>query len=117
METLIAEPASATGSVEVTMPPSDPAGQVTLRAWLKHPGEYVALDEAVCIVDLGDANAEIGSSAAGVLRMVAVAVGDRLPVGQTLAVIDVRDGALTAGRFAPGQEPGLKHPAAGIHSL
>jgi len=98
-ETLTQEPAAATGTVEVTMPPTGSELEVTVTAWLKHPGDRVDEGEALCLVGWGDASAEIASSAGGVMRMVTVAAGDRVTIGATLAVVDLRVGE---GRFATG---------------
>jgi pyruvate/2-oxoglutarate dehydrogenase complex dihydrolipoamide acyltransferase (E2) component len=83
----IADPTTPT--VEVTMPATDSQAAVTVAAWLKHPGEPVGEQEAICVVDVGGAKAEIGSPAAGLLRMVTVAAGQHVAVGATLAVVDV----------------------------
>ena len=96
-ETLTQEPAAVTGTVEVTMPATGSELDVTVTAWLKHPGDRVDEGEALCLVGWGDASAEIASSAGGVMRMVTVAAGDRVTIGATLAVVDLRDGL---GRFA-----------------
>ena len=92
-------------TVEVTMPPTGSEAPVTVTAWLKHPGETVADQEAICVVEWGEDSAEVASPAHGVLRMVTVAAGERLIVGSTLAVVDV---ALAAkpGRFSPGPPQG-----------
>jgi pyruvate/2-oxoglutarate dehydrogenase complex dihydrolipoamide acyltransferase (E2) component len=88
----------AGATIEVTMPPTGSEAPVTLIAWLKHPGETVASQEAICVVEWGESSAEVATPADGVLRMVTVAAGERLIVGSTLAVVDV---AVTAkpGRF------------------
>ena len=96
-ETLTREPAAATGTVEVTMPPTGSQLEVTVTAWLKHPGDQVNEHDALCLVAWGDASAEIASSASGVMRMVTVAAGDRVAVGATLAVIHM---SVDPGRFA-----------------
>jgi pyruvate/2-oxoglutarate dehydrogenase complex dihydrolipoamide acyltransferase (E2) component len=96
-ETLTREPAAATGTVEVTMPPTGSELETTVTAWLKHPGDRVSEGEALCLIGWGDAGAEIASPAGGVMRMVTVAAGDRVTIGATLAVVDVRVGP---GRFA-----------------
>jgi pyruvate/2-oxoglutarate dehydrogenase complex dihydrolipoamide acyltransferase (E2) component len=92
---------TATGTVEVTMPPTGGEIEVILTAWLKHPGDPVGEHEALCLVGWGSETAEVGSPASGVMRMVTVAAGDRVTVGATLAVIDLRVGPAASGRFAP----------------
>jgi 2-oxoglutarate dehydrogenase E2 component (dihydrolipoamide succinyltransferase) len=76
------------GTVEVTMPSTGSDAQVAVQAWLKHPGDRVAADEAICVVNWGADVAEVASPAAGVLRMVTASAGQRVVVGSALAVID-----------------------------
>ena len=97
--TVISEPISSSGTVEVTMPAPEGATHVEVTAWLKRPGDVVADQEAICLVDWGEGAAEVGSPAGGVLRMVTAAAGQSVVVGATLAVIDVAL-APTPGRFS-----------------
>jgi pyruvate/2-oxoglutarate dehydrogenase complex dihydrolipoamide acyltransferase (E2) component len=83
------------GTVEVTMPATGADSRVALTAWLKHPGDRVSEGEAICVVELATGSAEVGSPAAGVLRMVTAAAGQTVPVGAALAVIDVGVAAAT----------------------
>jgi pyruvate/2-oxoglutarate dehydrogenase complex dihydrolipoamide acyltransferase (E2) component len=106
MSEVTADPAMTTGTVEVTMPPTGAETQVTVTAWLKHPGDRVAEQEAICLVGWGEATAEVASPASGVLRMVTVAAGDTVTVGATLAVVDLRVGTHGSGRFAPDPPQG-----------
>ncbi len=103
MSEVTTDPAMTTGTVEVTMPPTGSEMPVTVTAWLKHPGDRVGEQEAICLVAWDDATAtaEIASPASGVLRMVTVAAGDTVPVGATLAVVDLRVDTLASGRFGP----------------
>ncbi len=94
-ETVMMEPPTASGTVEVTMPSPGIDAQVKVVAWLKHPGDTVSKDEAICVVQWADGSAEVGSPASGVLRMVTAAAGQAVTVGATLAVIDVATGRFT----------------------
>jgi pyruvate/2-oxoglutarate dehydrogenase complex dihydrolipoamide acyltransferase (E2) component len=82
-------PGRTSGTVEVTMPATGADSRVVLTAWLKHPGDSVTEGEAICVVEMVSGSAEVGSPAAGVLRMVTAAAGETVPVGAALAVIDV----------------------------
>lgn len=97
--TLAREPAQATATIEVTMPATGSETQVTVSAWLKHPGDSVVEQEPICLVDFSGSSAEIGSPATGVLRMVTVAAGERVTVGAALAVIDQGVELQARGRF------------------
>jgi pyruvate/2-oxoglutarate dehydrogenase complex dihydrolipoamide acyltransferase (E2) component len=105
-DTVATDPAMTTGTVEVTMPPTGSELPVTVSAWLKHPGDRVSEEEAICVVGWGDATAEIASPASGVMRMVTLAAGDDVTIGATLAVVDLRVGSLASGRFVPGEDQG-----------
>ncbi len=93
------EPTTTGGTVEVTMPSPGVDAQVKVVAWLKHPGQTVSRDETICVVQWADGNAEVGSPASGVLRMVTAASGQAVAVGATLAVIDVALSDNAGGRF------------------
>ena len=99
-DTVATGPATTTGTVEVTMPPTGSELPVTVTAWLRNPGDGVAEQEALCVVGWGDATAEIATPASGVMRMVTLAAGDSVTIGATLAVVDVRVDTAGSGRFA-----------------
>jgi len=99
-KTVTTDPAVKTGTVEVTMPPTGSELDVTVTAWLKHPGEHVEDQEPICVVGWGDAAAEIASPARGVLRMVTLAAGEKVSVGTTLAVVDLGIATIGTRRFA-----------------
>lgn len=61
--------------------------EVTLAAWLKNEGDYVALDEPICEFESDKATLEFPSEAAGILKYVA-SEGDDLEIGAVVATID-----------------------------
>ncbi|MFQ5931182.1 MAG: dihydrolipoamide acetyltransferase family protein [Nitrospiraceae bacterium] len=67
--------------------------------WLKAEGEPVAKGEPLMEVETDKATVEIEAPASGILSNVGAAVGDEVPVGQTVAVI-----------LAPGESP-PRHPS------
>jgi pyruvate dehydrogenase E2 component (dihydrolipoamide acetyltransferase) len=77
------------GTIEVTMPETGSAGGAAVVAWLKQPGRRVEAGEPICLVAWDDVTAEVTSPATGVLRMLALAAGNRAATGTSLAVIDV----------------------------
>jgi 2-oxoglutarate dehydrogenase E2 component (dihydrolipoamide succinyltransferase) len=81
--------AGETGTVEVTMPDTGTGQGAAVVAWLKQPGEGVEADEPICVVAWDDNTGEVTSPATGVLRMLAVAPGDEVATGTSLAVVDV----------------------------
>jgi 2-oxoglutarate dehydrogenase E2 component (dihydrolipoamide succinyltransferase) len=78
-----------TGTVEVTMPETGSPGSASVVAWLKQPGEQVEAEEPICLVSWDDVTAEVASPTAGVLRMLALAQGNKAETGTSLAVIDI----------------------------
>jgi pyruvate dehydrogenase E2 component (dihydrolipoamide acetyltransferase) len=77
-------------TVDVTMPETGSEAGTTLVAWLVEPGQPVVLDEPICLVSWNGTTAEVGSPATGVLRMLSVGAGVRVPTGTSLALIDTR---------------------------
>lgn len=71
------------------MPETGSAGGAAVVAWLKQPGRRVEAGEPICLVAWDDVTAEVTSPATGVLRMLALAAGNRAATGTSLAVIDV----------------------------
>jgi pyruvate dehydrogenase E2 component (dihydrolipoamide acetyltransferase) len=59
----------------------------TLINWLKSEGQTVSKGEPLMEVETDKATVEIEAAASGVLMNVTAAVGDEVPVGQTIALI------------------------------
>ena len=79
-------------AAEVTMPATGSPEVARVVRWLKSPGAPVALDEAICLVAWEEITAEVGSPASGVLREVVLGTGDQVPIGASLAVLDLPGG-------------------------
>ena len=61
--------------------------EAILVEWLKQDGEYVEVDEPVCLIETDKADAELPAPAAGLLKTLN-SDGDMIRVGQTVAEID-----------------------------
>jgi pyruvate/2-oxoglutarate dehydrogenase complex dihydrolipoamide acyltransferase (E2) component len=59
--------------------------EITLVAWLKHPGDRIEAGEVLAEVQSEKANAEIESPVAGVLTATLVEEGATIVVGQPIA--------------------------------
>ena len=70
-----------------------------LLEWLKKPGETVVRSEPLMLIETDKASVEIEASAPGILANVTAQAGDRIPVGQVIAVI------LSPGEHAPKAPP------------
>ena len=76
-------------AVAVKMPLLDEEMEGGMVAqWLKSPGESVKQGELIVEIETDKAIVDVEAPASGVLRSVAVRVGEMAPVGATLAVIE-----------------------------
>jgi pyruvate dehydrogenase E2 component (dihydrolipoamide acetyltransferase) len=66
-----------------------------LLEWLKAPGDSIAQGEPLMLIETDKASVEIEAPASGTLANVTAQAGDRIPVGQAIAVI------LAPGERAP----------------
>ena len=86
------EPAVA-ASVEVRMPQmGETVTEGTITAWLKAPGDRIAVDESLLEISTDKVDSEIPAPVTGVLAEIVVPEGDTVPIGELLARITT-DGA------------------------
>ncbi len=111
----VAAPATATGSVRVRVPDIGDFKDVTVIEVMVQPGDSVKLEQSLVTVESDKASMEIPSSVAGVVREISVKVGDKINIGDLLAVLD---GVAPAGAAAvpaptePGATPANAAPPA-----
>lgn len=74
--------------------------EATVGAWLKKPGDAVAVDEPVASLETDKVAVDVPSPVAGVMGQQLVAEGDTVNVGTIIAVIEAGSGAAKA---APAQ--------------
>ncbi|MBK8164794.1 MAG: 2-oxoglutarate dehydrogenase complex dihydrolipoyllysine-residue succinyltransferase [bacterium] len=104
--------------VDVTVPAlGESIQEVQVSAWLKQPGDTVALDEPLIELESDKATVEVPAPAAGVITEIVAAVGAVLKVGDVLARIESLAAATASGAAAPAapdRAPGEPHvmPAA-----
>ncbi len=95
------EPAVA-ASVEVRMPQmGETVTEGTITAWLKAPGDRIAVDESLLEISTDKVDSEIPAPVAGVLAEIVVPEGDTVPIGELLARITTD----TPDSPAPDPEP------------
>ena len=74
--------------------------EATVGAWLKKPGDAVAVDEPIASLETDKVAVDVPSPVAGVLSQHLVAEGDTVNVGAVIAVVE--EGA-SAAKTAPAQ--------------
>ncbi len=67
--------------------------EATLGAWLKQPGDAVAMDEPIASLETDKVAIEVNAPAAGTMGEQLVAVGDNVAVGAVIAKIEAGGGA------------------------
>ncbi len=78
----------APGPVQVLVPDIGDFKDVTVIEVMVQPGDTVKLEQSLVTVESDKASMEIPSSAAGVLREIKVKVGDKVNIGDLLAVLE-----------------------------
>lgn len=68
----------------------------TVDRWLKHEGDYVRRDEPLVEVVTDKVNAEVPSPFEGTLRRIDIQEGTTVPIGATIAQIEVEGASLPA---------------------
>ncbi|GLI97864.1 2-oxoglutarate dehydrogenase complex dihydrolipoyllysine-residue succinyltransferase [Sphingobium sp. BS19] len=82
--------------------------EATVGAWLKKPGDTVALDEPICSLETDKVAVDVPSPVAGVLGQQLVKEGDTVNVGAVIAVIEAGGAAAApapAATAAPAPAP------------
>ena len=92
--------AAATGPVEVRVPDIGDFKDVTVIEVLVKPGDAIRLEQSLITVESDKAAMEIPSSAAGVLKDLKVKVGDKVNIGDLLAILE---GAVAATAVVAAQ--------------
>ncbi|HEY8058845.1 MAG TPA: dihydrolipoamide acetyltransferase family protein [Acidimicrobiales bacterium] len=81
------------GITEVTMPQmGETVTEGTITAWLKAPGDPIAVDESLLEISTDKVDSEIPSPVAGVVAELLVPEGDTVPIGRLLARISTDGG-------------------------
>ncbi|MGD9548253.1 MAG: 2-oxoglutarate dehydrogenase complex dihydrolipoyllysine-residue succinyltransferase [Candidatus Krumholzibacteriia bacterium] len=93
-------------SAEVTVPAlGESITEVQVAAWLKQPGDQVALDEPLVEIESDKATVEVPAPVAGVLGEILKQPGEMAVVGEILARIEVGAGAEPAASTDSREEP------------
>jgi 2-oxoglutarate dehydrogenase E2 component (dihydrolipoamide succinyltransferase) len=101
--------------IEVKVPAlGESITEATLGAWLKKPGDAVAVDEPVASLETDKVSVDVPSPVAGVFGEALVAEGETVNVGAVIATIGEGSGAVesSAPAQAGAQSPSSSEPAA-----
>ncbi|MCK2127857.1 dihydrolipoyllysine-residue acetyltransferase [Thauera aromatica] len=104
-----AAPAAAGGIVEVKVPDIGDFDAVPVIELFVKVGDTVAVDDAVATLESDKATMDVPSSAAGVVREVLVAVGDKVGEGSVLLKLETAGGS-AATAPAPAAAPAAAAP-------
>nr|WP_314442961.1 2-oxoglutarate dehydrogenase complex dihydrolipoyllysine-residue succinyltransferase [uncultured Sphingomonas sp.] len=102
--------------IEVKVPAlGESITEATLGAWLKKPGDAVAVDEPVASLETDKVSVDVPAPVAGVFGEALVAEGDTVNVGAVIATIGEGSGAAAAAPAAkaPEGEPAAAPSAKG----
>jgi pyruvate dehydrogenase E2 component (dihydrolipoamide acetyltransferase) len=80
--------ASATGAIEVHVPDIGDFKDVAVIEVFVKPGDTIKVEQSLVTVESDKAAMEIPSSAAGVLKELKVKVGDKINIGDLLAILE-----------------------------
>ncbi|ODT32321.1 MAG: dihydrolipoyllysine-residue acetyltransferase [Hydrogenophaga sp. SCN 70-13] len=100
--------AAPAGPVEVRVPDIGDFKDVAVIEVLVKPGDAVKVEQSLITVESDKASMEIPSSSAGVLKELKVKVGDKLNIGDLIAVLE---GSAATGAQAPAPAPAATAPA------
>ena len=96
--------------IEVKVPDIGDFKDVAVIEVMVKPGEIVAVDTSLIMVESDKASMEIPSSHAGVVKEVRVKVDDKVSEGSTILVLETT-GAATAPTPAPASQPAAPAPS------
>ncbi|MBS4038809.1 MAG: dihydrolipoyllysine-residue acetyltransferase [Hydrogenophaga sp.] len=92
---------AATGPVEVRVPDIGDFKDVAVIELLVKPGDTIQAEQSLITVESDKASMEIPSSAAGVVQSLAVKIGDKVNIGDLVALLQGTVAAAAAAPAAP----------------
>lgn len=98
-----AAPAAGGGRVEVKVPDIGDFKDVAVIEVLVKPGDAVKVEQSLITVESDKASMEIPSSAAGVVKELKVKLGDKVNIGDLVAVLEGQAGAAAQPAAAAAQ--------------
>jgi len=106
--------------IDVVMPQMGVSvAEGTVAEWRKQPGDWVEVDETICVISTDKIDSDVPAPAAGRLTEVEIGEGETVPVGTVLARIDSggKPGQAHAAEDMGAPEPGSEAAAAAKASV
>src|SRR5438045_3138801 len=97
--------------VEVKVPDIGDFEDVAVIEVLVKPGEVIAVDTALIMVESDKASMEIPSSHGGTVKELKVKLGDKVSEGSVILVVEAAGAAAAAPAAAPATAPAVPAPA------
>eukprot|EP01041_Mallomonas_annulata_P030030 gene30030-52113_t len=107
-------PAASTGRVEVHVPDIGDFKDVSVIEVFVKPGDTIKVEQSLVTVESDKAAMEIPSSAAGVLKELKVKVGDKINIGDLLAILEGTVSAAAAPVASAASAVAALVPAAAV---
>ena len=107
---------AASGPVDVRVPDIGDFKDVTVIELMVKAGDTVKLEQSLVTVESDKASMEIPSSAAGVVRELKVKIGDKVNIGDLLAIVEGAAGAGAAPAVAAPAAAAAAAPAAAANA-
>ena len=105
--------AAATGPIEIRVPDIGDFKDVAVIELLVKPGDTVKQEQSLITVESDKASMEIPSSAAGVLKELKVKLGDKVNIGDLIAILEGATGEASAAANVPASSaPAVPSPVA-----
>ena len=100
-------------ALEIKVPaPGESVSEVTIANWLKKEGEWVEMDQPLAEFESDKATFEVNAEKAGVIEKLIGNVGDTIPVGSVVAIINTEAARpASAAAPVPVAAPETKAPA------
>ena len=96
-------------ALEIKVPaPGESVSEVTIANWLKKEGEWVDMDQPIAEFESDKATFEVNAEKAGVIENLIGNVGDTIPVGSVVAIINTE---APRPAEAPAPRPKAEAPA------
>lgn len=97
--------------IEVKVPDVGNVPEIDIVEVLIQPGDVVAVEQTLAVMETDKATMDLPSSAAGVIKAVHIKPGDKVSEGTLIATVEVSDAPPAAAEPAKAEAPAAAEPA------